>query len=81
MSVTKLDSKKVHVGLKSGKYRLIKFKEAHVKSGQYFVEDGMLVYIAGMDRIEKNRHGKKKQSHTLYLRKWYGIGHLYANAL
>ena len=30
-----------------------------MKSGQYFVEDGMLVYIAGMDRIEKNRHGKK----------------------
>ena len=51
--------KEVHAGLKSGKYRLIKFKEAHVKPGQYFVEDGMLVYIAGMDRIEKNRHGKR----------------------
>ena len=51
--------KEVHVGLKSGKYRLIKFKEAHVKPGQYFVEDGMLVYIAGMERIEKNRHGKR----------------------
>ena len=51
--------KEVHAGLKSGKYRLIKFKEAHVNPGQYFVEDGMLVYIAGMDRIEKNRHGKR----------------------
>lgn len=49
----------VHAKLKSGKCRLIKFKEAHIKTGQYFVEDGMLVYIAGMDRIEKNRHGRK----------------------
>ena len=51
--------KEVHAGLKSGKYRLVKFKEAHVKAGHYFVEDGILVYIAGMDRIEKNRHGRK----------------------
>ena len=49
----------VHAKLKSGKCRLIKFKDAHIKTGQYFVEDGMLVYIAGMDRIEKNRHGRK----------------------
>ena len=33
--------KEVHAGLKSGKYRLIKFKEAHVNPGQYFVEDGI----------------------------------------
>lgn len=51
--------KAVHAGLKSGKYRLIKFKEAHVAPGRYFVEDGILVYIAGMDQIEKNRHGRK----------------------
>ena len=51
--------KEVHAGLKSGKYRLVKFKEAHIKTGHYFVEDGVLVYIAGMDRIEKNRHGRK----------------------
>lgn len=51
--------KDVHLGLKSGKYRLIKFKEAHIAQGRYFVEDGMLVYIAGLDQIEKNRHGRK----------------------
>ena len=50
--------KDVHLGLKSGKYRLIKFKDAHIAQGRYFVEDGMLVYIAGLDQIEK-RHGKK----------------------
>lgn len=49
----------IHAGLKSGKYRLIKFKEAHIGLGRYFVEDGILVYIAGLDQIEKNRHGKK----------------------
>lgn len=51
--------KEVHTGLKTGKYRLIKFKEAHVQQGRYFVEDGMLVYIAALNQIEKNRHGRK----------------------
>lgn len=51
--------KAIHAGLKSGKYRLIKFKDAHVAQGRYFVEDGILVYIAGLDQIEKNRHGRK----------------------
>lgn len=51
--------KAIHAGLKSGKYRLIKFKEAHIAKERYFVEDGILVYIAGLDPIEKNRHGKK----------------------
>lgn len=51
--------KEVHAGLKSGKYRLIKFKEAHIAQGRYFLEDGILVYIAGLDQIEKNRHGRK----------------------
>lgn len=51
--------KEIHAGLKTGKYRLIKFKEAHVAQGRYFVEGGMLVYIAGLDQIEKNRHGRK----------------------
>lgn len=51
--------KEIHAGLKTGKYRLIKFKEAHVAQCRYFVEDGVLVYIAGLDQIEKNRHGRK----------------------
>lgn len=54
-----LGFKEVHTGLKTGKYRLIKFKEAHIAQGRYFIEDGMLVYIASLDQIEKNRHGKK----------------------
>lgn len=56
--------KEVHAGLKSGKYRLIKFKDAHIAQGRYYVDDGILVYIAGLDQVEKNRHGKK-DSRTL----------------
>ena len=51
--------KDVLAGLKTGKYRLIKFKEAHVAQGRYFVEDGMLVYIAGLNQIKKNLRGRK----------------------
>lgn len=50
--------KEVHQGLKSGKYRLVKFKEAHIGQGRYFLEDGVLVYIASLERKEKNRHGR-----------------------
>lgn len=51
--------KTVHEGLKAGKYKLIKFREEHVAKGRYFVDNGMLVYLAGLDQVEKNRHGKK----------------------
>ncbi len=51
--------KNVHSGLKSGKYRLVKFKEAHILQGRYFIDGGMLVYIAGLEQIEKDRHGKR----------------------
>ena len=50
----------IHAGLKSGKYRLIKFKDAHVAAGRYFVEDGILVYIAGLEKVQKNKYGKKE---------------------
>ncbi len=50
----------IHSGLKSGKYRLIKFKDAHVAVGHYFVEDGILVYIAGLEKVQKNKYGKKE---------------------
>lgn len=56
--------KAVHAGLKSGRYRLIKFKEAHVAPGRYFVEDGILVYIAGMDQIEKTGTEERMAVHV-----------------
>ena len=58
--------KDVHQGLKSGKYRLIKFKDAHIAQGRYFVEDGMLVYVAGLDQIEKRRGKKDTRTRCIY---------------
>lgn len=72
--------KAVHAGLKSGKYRLIKFKEAHVAPGRYFVEDGILVYIAGMDQIEKIGTEERMAVHVASMKR-HGVGHLYADTL
>lgn len=51
--------KEIHAGLKSGKYRLIKFEEPHVETGRYFIEQGVLVYIAGVEEIKKNKFGRR----------------------
>lgn len=51
--------KEVHAGLKSGKYQLIKFRDAHIAQGRYFVDDGTLIYIAALDQVARNRHGRK----------------------
>ena len=51
--------KEIHTGLRTGKYRLVKFKDAYVQQGRYFIEDGILVYIAALGQIEKDRYGKK----------------------
>lgn len=51
--------KEIHYGLKSGKYKLIKFKDAHISEGRYFVDNGIFVYIASLNKIQKNKHGRK----------------------
>ena len=51
--------KEIHEGLKSGKYRLIKFEEPHVKQGRYFIEQGSILYVAGVEEIKKNKFGRK----------------------
>lgn len=51
--------KERHAGLKSGKYKLIKFEEPHVKPGQYVIEQGTMVYIASTEDIKKNRFGRR----------------------
>lgn len=51
--------KEIQQGLKSGKYKLIKFEEPHVKQGRYFIEQGAMVYIAGSEDIKKNKFGRK----------------------
>ena len=53
------DFKKVHSGLKSGKYRLVKFSIKHLQAGQYFLEDGMIGYLAAFDDQGINKHGDR----------------------
>lgn len=46
-------------GLKSGKYKLIKFSTKHLKVGSYFVEDGMIGYLAAFEDEGTNRYGDR----------------------
>ncbi|MBO4964887.1 MAG: GIY-YIG nuclease family protein [Muribaculaceae bacterium] len=51
--------KEVQQGLKSGKFRLVKFSVKNLKVGSYFVEDGMIGYLAAFDDEGVNRHGDR----------------------
>lgn len=51
--------KEIHQGLKSGKYRLIKFSVKNLKVGSYFIEDGMIGYLAAFDDEGINKHGDR----------------------
>ena len=46
-------------GLKLGKYRLVKFSVKNLKVGSYFVEDGMIGYLAAFEDEGVNRHGDR----------------------
>lgn len=51
--------KEIHHGLKSGKYKLIKFSVKNLKVGSYFVEDGVVGFLAAFDDEGVNRHGDR----------------------
>lgn len=51
--------KEIHQGLKSGKYKLTKFSVKNLKVGNYFVEDGMIGYLAAFEDEGINRHGDR----------------------
>ena len=51
--------KEIQQGLKSGKYKLVKFSIKRLKVGSYFVEDGMIGYLAAFDDEGINRHGDR----------------------
>jgi hypothetical protein len=51
--------KEIHDGLNSGKYKLIKFSEPSLKVGRYFVEQGIIGYLAAFENEGKNKHGLK----------------------
>lgn len=49
--------KEIQQGLKSGKYRLVKFSETNLKVGRYFVEQGVIGYLAAFVE-DKNNLGR-----------------------
>lgn len=50
--------KEIQQGLKTGKYRLIKFSEPNLKVGRYFVEQGVIGYLAAFEDEGKNNLGR-----------------------
>lgn len=50
--------KEIQQGLKSGKYRLAKFRESNLIVGRYFVEQGVIGYLAAFDNEGKNNLGR-----------------------
>lgn len=47
----------VHKGLSNGKFRLIKFRQAHLVPGRYFVENGIMFYMLSCEQLTKDGHG------------------------
>lgn len=50
--------KEIQQGLKLGKYRLVKFSESSLKVGRYFVEQGIIGYLAAFEDERKNKFGR-----------------------
>lgn len=50
--------KEIQQGLKSRKYKLVKFSEPNLKVGRYFVEQGIIGYLAAFEQEEKNNLGR-----------------------
>lgn len=51
--------KEIQQRLKSGKYKLTKFSVKNLKVGSYFIEDGMIGFLAAFDDEGVNRHGDR----------------------
>lgn len=59
--------KEIHAGLKSGKYRLVKFSNQHLKVGSFFVEDGVIGYLAAIENETKDRfHVKDGRTRLIF---------------
>lgn len=51
--------KEIHQGLNSGKYRLTKFSIKHLQAGKYFVEDGIIGYLVGVENDAVDKYGTR----------------------
>ncbi len=50
--------KEIQQGLKSSKYKLVKFSEPNLKVGRYFVEQGIIGYLAAFEQEAQNNLGR-----------------------
>lgn len=50
--------KEIQQGLRSGKYKLVKFSEPNLKVGRYFVEQGIIGYLTAFEQEAKNKLGR-----------------------
>lgn len=50
--------KEIQQGLKSRKYKLVKFSEPNLKVGRYFVEQSIIGYLAAFEQEAKNNLGR-----------------------
>lgn len=48
----------VHKGIDDGTHKLIKFKEAHLVEGTFFVIGGVLAYLAKIHDVQKDKNNK-----------------------
>jgi hypothetical protein len=48
-----------HLDLKAGNRKLIKFSEDDIQKGTFFIVDGILAYIENMEKVKKDRYGKR----------------------
>ncbi len=51
--------KEIQLGLKSGRYCLIKFSVKNLKVGSFFVDNGMIAYLAAFEDEGVNKHGDR----------------------
>lgn len=59
--------KEIHEGLRTGKYKLVKFSVKHLKVGSYFIEDGMIGYLAGLDDYGLDKFNVRDgRTHIIY---------------
>jgi hypothetical protein len=50
--------KQCHLDIKSGERKLVKFNEAAIKKGSFFVVDGILAYVADTYKLKVDKHSK-----------------------
>ena len=50
--------KEIQRGLNDGKYQLVKFRESNLKVGRYFVEQGIIGFLAAFENEGRNKLGR-----------------------